>query len=157
MSESVLDSSELSQGELSHPSPMQVDPNLTSDHTIIQAADSSEDQHLLSVASIKREQQNNPCCRMFYDYIVHKKLPQNEHDRQKVVIKSDYMSVGENGLLYHHPSLRQRKGRAVKISSQVVLPPNLRNHALQNLHADILAGGHVGRQALSAKITDWFF
>ena len=153
-SQSQTESSPIVQMSVSDP-PSENNQSCLSDPNDIRTG--IQDQDLLSVVNIGKEHQSDDMCKMFYDYIKHNRLPLDRNDQQKVVAKSDYMSIGDNDLLYHHPSLRQKKNKTVRLKAQIVLPPSLRDHVLSTLHGDILAGGHVGRQSLSDKITDRFY
>ena len=111
----------------------------------------------LSVDNLRRGQQQDPSCAVYLQYLQDGALLAEKSLRQKVIAKADYLSIGDDGLLRHHPSTRQKRRKTVKLTAQIFLPSNLQEHVLQTLHADILSGGHVGRQALTSKVLDRFY
>ena len=121
------------------------------------ADDGSEGSTKLSLENIKLEQGRDNFCLAMIGFLTTNTLPKDPNLATQITVKSDYMGIGGNGLLYHYPNTRRKRANIIKLTAQIVLPPPLRHDALVTLHNDIIAGGHVGKHALTSKVTDRFF
>ena len=86
-------------------------------------------------------QQNDPDLQIIIDYLLFRKLPDDDKLARQVTIESnDY--IVDNDILYHLYYPRGKGHRVDRMVKQLVIPLSLRNDIMLAYH-DALTGGHL--------------
>ena len=93
------------------------------------------------VVKTREMQRCDPELSEIIDFLETDVLPSDDKSARRILLVSDTFYVGQDGLLYH---LESKKNRSARDSySQLVVPPAMRFEILSNLH-DHMVGAHFG-------------
>ena len=108
-----------------------------------------------AMIDIKTMQQNYPDLQIIIDYLLFRKLPDDDKLARQVTIESnDY--IVDNDILYHLYYPRGKGHRVDRMVKQLVIPLSLRNDILLAYH-DALTGGHQGIERTYQSIRQKYF
>ena len=115
-------------------------------------------QEELTTSQIIVEQNRDPECRQLIDYLEQGVLPSGELEARKVINQAESMSIEEPGVLCKVSRTNHKGENPVsRFKYRMVIPKTLVKRVLSLLHEDVFAGGHVGVNALQAKVIDKFY
>ena len=115
-------------------------------------------QEELTTSQIIVEQNRDPECRQLIDYLEQGVLPSGELEARKVINQAESMSMEEPGVLCKVSRTNYKGENPVsRFKYRMVIPKTLVKRVLSLLHEDVFAGGHVGVNALQAKVIDKFY
>ena len=112
----------------------------------------------LTTSQIIVEQNRDLECRQFIDYLEQGELPHGELEARKIIGQAETMAMVEPGVLCKVTRANYKGGTPMsKFKYRMVIPVTLVGKVLSLLHGDVFAGGHVGANALQAKVTERFY
>ena len=112
----------------------------------------------LTTSQIIVEQNRDLECRQLIDYLEQGELPHGELEARKIIGQAETMTMVEPGVLCKVTRANYKGGTPMsKFKYRMVIPVTLVGKVLSLLHGDVFAGGHVGANALQAKVTERFY
>ena len=107
----------------------------------------------LTTSHIIVEQNRDLECRQLIDYLKHGEL-----EARKIISQAATMTMVEPGVLCKVTRANYKGDTPIsKFKYRMVIPATLVGRVLSLLHGDVFAGGHVGANALHAKVTDFYW
>ena len=112
----------------------------------------------LTTSHIIVEQNRDLECCQLVDYFECGELPPGELEARKTISQAETMAVVEPGVLCKVTRANYKGDTPMsKFKYRMVIPATLVRRVLSLLHRDVFAGGHVGANALHAKVTERFY
>ena len=112
----------------------------------------------LTTSHIIVEQNRDLECRQLIDYLEHGELPPGELEARKIVGQAEIMTMVEPGVLCKVLRANYKGDTPMsRFKYRMVIPTTLVGRVLSLLHGDVFARGHVGANALHAKVTERFY
>ena len=112
----------------------------------------------LELDKILQEQRQDEMCSQLYDYLEHRKLPDDQKEAKFIVAHADSMLIIDPGIVSHLPTTkRYSKSETAPFRPHMVVPQSLVPTVLQRLRYDILAGAHLGKAAIYEKVSQDFY
>ena len=112
----------------------------------------------LTTSHIIVEQNRDLECRQLIDYLDQGELPPGELEARKIIGQAETMVMVEPGVLCKVTRTNYKGGTPMnRFKYRMVIPTTLVGRVLSLLNGDVFAGGHVGANALHAKVTEKFY